>query len=334
MSILTVIEGAVVAIVAGALKEDIGWGIAAFIIFMILYCVPILRETLSIMASLVEAMIVYELVNLITSNTIAWFISLVAFFVILGIHVSFEEFEYNIGILGYSLVIFEAIMIGVALRLEYSLTWQAVAIPVLLIILSVVPFVRIAEYTISALGTAYVLYIIALESVDNVSAIISSVIVFLFSGGYYIAAYSQMNYKTVFENIIENRKLKKLERIYPLIKSSQEYDGILKRCQSEIEKAQFRNDWKNYKLALQSTFSASPKQKPTELAYSFREWYDRNRRWETTSYYHAYYEEQEYADRRRLDREDKALRNWKCEFCGRINDESVSACISCGALRK
>lgn len=64
MSILTVIEGAVVAIVAGALKEDIGWGIAAFIIFMILYCVPILRETLSIMASLVEAMIVYELVTL------------------------------------------------------------------------------------------------------------------------------------------------------------------------------------------------------------------------------------------------------------------------------
>lgn len=333
MSALTVIEGIIIAIVAGAMKNDIGWGIAAFIVFIILYIVPIIGETLSITASLIEAMIVNELLNMITSNVMAWFISMFAFLVILGIHIALKVTESDIGILGYALIIFEAIIIGAALYFEYSLTWQAVVVSIVLIILSVIPIVRIFEYAVSALGTAYAFYIIASGNIGSTYAVISSVIILFFIVLFYIAAYSEMDYQSTFERININRKLKKVEKIYPQIKSSQECREILKRCQGLHERAEFWGDWTSYMLALERTFSASPKEQPEELVYGFREWYDRNDRWATTSYFHAYYEEQQYADRRRLDQEDRKLRSWKCEFCGRINDERDTVCISCGAIR-
>lgn len=333
MSALTVIEGVIIAIVAGALKSDIGWGIAAFFIFIVLYFVPVIGEAVSIFASLIEAMIVNELLNMITSNVMAWFISMFAFLVILCIHIALNETDPDIGIIGYALIIFEAVIIGAALYLEYSLTWQAVIISIVLMILSIIPVVRIFEYIVSALGTAYVFYIIASENIGSTYAIISSAIILFLVAGFYIAAYSEMDYQGAFERSNINRKIKNLEKKYPQIQFSQEYKEILKRCQSSKEKDEFGADWINYMLALESTISASPKQQPEELVYSFREWYDRNARWASTSYYHAYYEEQQYAERRRLDQEDRALRSWKCEFCGRINEESVSSCVSCGAIR-
>lgn len=312
MSALTVIEGVIIAIVAGAMKNDIGWGIAAFIVFIVLYFVPVIGEAVSIMASLIEAMIVNELLNMITSNVMAWFISMFAFFVILKIHIKVTKSD--IGILGYALIIFEAVIIGAALYLEYSLTQQAIIISIALMILSVIPIVRILEFIISALGTAYVFYIIASENIGSIYAIISSTIILLSIIGFYIAAYSEMDYQNAFKRSKISRKLKKWEKKYPQIKFSQECREILKRCRSSREKAEFWADWTSYMLTLERIIYASPKQQPEENVYSFKEWYDRNARWASTSYYHKYYEEQQYVEKCRLNQEDEALfTENKCE---------------------
>lgn len=326
-----IIESIIIAFFVGIIQGSIGWGIGSWVILIIIYWIPVLRGVVSIICSLFETIIIYNILNYLASNTASWFISMFSFLVLLAVHGLFEIEE--VSNLGYSVVVFEALVIALPIYIERGSVALAAGGCIILIILALIPIIRVLAYIFLAFGTSWVFYGSALDVLSKGYAILSSVLILLFVSGCYAIAYLQIDYNSKFIDIKTKRKLSRLAKIYPQVGDSPEYEHIYNRCHNEQEKIQFQADWLNYLLELETCLSKNKNQSQDELFYSFREWYIKNRRWEFTTYYHAYYEEQIYEDKRRLQKMDKMYRSWKCEYCGRTNDENNMECLSCGSVR-
>lgn len=81
--------------------------------------------------------------------------------------------------------------------------------------------------------------------------------------------------------------------IFPILKNNEDYEIIYNHCKNDDELSEFTHDWKNYFLDLQSKVYLNPQKKPSDLYFTFNEWYQQNQRWKCTSYNHLYYKLQE-----------------------------------------
>lgn len=81
------LESAFIALIIGILKLSVAWGIAAFIILMIIYNIPLLGGVLSIICSSIEACFVYGiLTELHSASNISLFVSLFSFIGFIYLH--------------------------------------------------------------------------------------------------------------------------------------------------------------------------------------------------------------------------------------------------------
>ncbi|NDO49970.1 hypothetical protein FMM75_11435 [Lachnospiraceae bacterium MD335] len=76
-------ECLIIALIVGFSKMNAGWGIAAFVIAVVLYMIPIVGGVLSIALSLIETFVVLGILTLISTPTITCFLTIISFFILI-----------------------------------------------------------------------------------------------------------------------------------------------------------------------------------------------------------------------------------------------------------
>lgn len=280
---LVAIESIIIALIFGVAKQDIGWGIGTFIVTIILYGFPLLAGVFSLTFSFVEAMFVYGLlITFSSSNVWAWAISLFAFLLLVQMHRSFGNVQDVV--FGYSLIIFEALLICGCIYLFYKNIIISILIFIGLLIMAFIPVLRVIELIILVLGTTVFMYLMAAESLTKPYSIAVAIFVFLYTSSSYINAYLGVDYKGYFESkkaqklrqecIAEEEALKnKIYEEYPDLEK-QYYYFYREVCQTNMEKIKFDFDWINY-----LSYIDSSKEK-----ISFNQYFEKEKLYRTSSY--------------------------------------------------
>lgn len=248
------IESGIIALIIGLLKYDIGWGIGSFIAIMILYGFPLLAGVFSLTFSFVEAVVVYAFLSMYTASTWAWFISIFVFLLLVQIHRAFGS-VHDI-VFGYSLIIFDALMIGGCSYIYHETVLISILIIAVLSIVAFIPLVRVIESLVLALGTAFFMYMLALESLTVPYAIGIALFVLLYTSSAYIQAYRGIDYKVFFQTKKKQRLRQECTTEIQAFKSRmyEKYPELEKQyyyfstevCQTEDQRIKFNMDWYKY----------------------------------------------------------------------------------------
>lgn len=250
------IECLIISLIVGFSKMDAGWGIAAFIIAIVLYMIPIVGGVLSIALSLIETFFVLGILTLISTPTISCFLTIFSFFVLVSIHRHFGVISDD-GIFGYSLLISEALIISWLIWYGTKLIPLACISFIILMIIMFIPVVRVIELIALSLATSVVVFMFAQDAaIKTQYCIIAALIVLAYTGYNHAAAYSKIDYVEM-KNAKKRQKLQqevfvnyelmkeKLYNQYPEIGKQYHYYKV-SVCKNEEEREEFELDWKKY----------------------------------------------------------------------------------------
>ena len=256
-------ECLIIALIVGFSKMNAGWGIAAFVIAVALYMIPIVGGVLSIALSLIETLIVFAILFEISTPTITCFLTILSFFILVSIHGHFGVISDD-GIFGYSLIISETLIISWAVWFATKSIPLACILFVILIIIMFVPVVRVFELVALSFTTSLVVFTLAHMIIEKIQYCIAAALIVLAYTGYnHAAAYSKINYsemkrirnrQKLEEEVFINYEMLK-ERLYnqyPEIGKQYHYYKV-SICKNEKEQEEFELDWKKYLYYLDTT---------------------------------------------------------------------------------
>lgn len=276
------IESAIIALLTGLIKSDIGWGIGTFIVIMILYGFPLLAGVFSLTFSFIEAAIVYGILINYASNVWTWFISIFSFLIFVQLHRNFGNIDD--GVFGYSLIIFDALVVSWCIYLLYQVLVISIVVFLGVIIIAFIPYLRTLEFIALALGTSVFMYFIAIESLTMPYAILVALFTLMYTSISYIHAYTGIDYKGYVQAKKQQKYLQeqnkeiqimknKLYDKFPELEKSYYY-FTTEVCKTDWERIQFDNDWYNYLCFLDVTSDK----------ISFNQYFDREKLYRTSHY--------------------------------------------------
>lgn len=251
-----------IALLTGILKESIGWGIAAFVIIVILYLIPIIGGVISIVLSLAEMLIVYELLKMVASEPVTLFLSLFALFVIIQMHRIFGNIKNN-GIFGYSLIVTESLFSAYVLWFGLKSIPLACALFVILMIVIFIPKLRGIGFVGLAIATAVYTFGFTYQHLAIQYSIMTSLIMLVYVGYNHYNAYALLDYKGMKEEKDAQKQWEENFFSYEMLKKKvyDEYPDLEKQyfyfsvsvCENDSEREAFELDWKRYLNYIESS---------------------------------------------------------------------------------
>lgn len=249
------IECLFIALITGIMKESFGWGIASFVIVAILYAIPIIGGVISIISSLVEMLMVYELLKLIASEELSLFISLFAFLMFIQMHRHFGNIR-NDGIFGYSLIVAESLSSAAILWAGTGSILLASVLFIVLMIVIFIPRLRGIGFVGLTLATGALTFITIKDHFALRSSIITALIILLYVGYNHYRAYALLDYRgmkrekdtrdKVEKDLLDYEMLKiKVYDEYPELEKQYYYFSV-SVCENETDREDFERDWKQY----------------------------------------------------------------------------------------
>lgn len=254
-------ESLIIALIAGVTKQDLGFGIIAFFVSIFLFAIPLFGGICMLVFSFIWSFILWGIIINYTAPLFAWIICMIAFMILLGVHMA--VIDMNEGVFCYSYLLFESLAFVFCIyALKQSLI-LSIGIFVALVICAFLPIIRHIEGIGLSVCTAIMFYYLANTTLSTVPSIIISGLMFIISEAIYLIMNSRFSWK----DIIEESKQKKIDRIenakFSQIKSElyNKYEELEKDyfyfnkcvCKNNIEKIKFDIDWKNYIYFLNSS---------------------------------------------------------------------------------
>ncbi|MDE6055243.1 MAG: NERD domain-containing protein, partial [Lachnospiraceae bacterium] len=179
------IESFLIAGGIGLYKHSLIWGIAAFVILLIVYAIPVLGGILSIISSAVEAYLLYAVLLKVLTLPSASFITLFVFYVLMVVHRIFGVMGREEGgsrSFRYSLIITECFVLSTAVWYTQKSIPIACAVLVLLLAAAFIPGLRIPGLLILSLGSAFLMWEVTHDNIDMKYSILMALIVLIYTG--------------------------------------------------------------------------------------------------------------------------------------------------------
>lgn len=247
-------ESFILALIIGLIKQDVGWGIGTFIVILLLYGFPIIGGVFALAFSFVEAIIIYAIFINFTTAGWTWFISIIAFLGLVELHRTYGNVD-SIS-LGYSLIIFDALMISGSIYFLYKTIPVSIIVFIILLIMAFIRYLRTLESVVLALGTTAFIYEIAAESLPKLNSIFVALFALLYTGVLYAYAHMGIDYRGMVQAKKKQKFLQEQNEAVQAIKNKiySKYPELEKNyyyfqtevCQTDWEKIQFDHDWYNY----------------------------------------------------------------------------------------
>ena len=185
------IESFLIAGGIGLYKHSLIWGIAAFVILLIVYIVPVLGGILSIISSSLEAYLIYAILLKVLTVPAANFITLLVFYVLMVIHRNFgvmSKEESGSKLFRYSLIITECFVLSTAVWYTQKSILTACAVFILLLAVAFIPVIRVLGLLILSIGTAFLMWEVTHNNIDMKYSILMTLIVLIYTGVNQVAA--------------------------------------------------------------------------------------------------------------------------------------------------
>lgn len=256
------VECFIIALITGIIKESFGWGIAAFVIIIVLYAIPIIGGVISIVLSLAEMLIVYELLKMVAPEPVTLFLSLFALFVIIQMHRHFGNIQ-NDGIFGYSLIVTESLFSAFALWFGIKSIPLACVLFVILMIVIFIPKLRGIGFVGLAIATAVYTFGFTYQHLAIQYSVITSLIMLVYVSYNHYKAYALLDYRGIKKEKDAQKQWEENFMGYEMLKKKiyDEYPDLEKQyfyfnasvCKNESEREAFELDWKRYLNYLESS---------------------------------------------------------------------------------
>lgn len=251
---LVFIESFILAIIAGAAKKDVGTGLIAFFVATIIFCIPLLGGVCMLVFSFVWSLIIWSIAINFTSPLASWIISIIAFMILISIHMSVIDIKE--GVFCYSYLLFEALIAVFLLYMTYKSVLISIIVLVALLICIFLPVIRHIEGLALSVCTGIILYYIALYNLNTIQSGIIGGLAFVVSEGIYIILNMQFSWKAIIEEGKSRKEYEKNEMEYVLLRTAvyEKYPQLEKDfyyfntcvCQNDIERTYFEADWRHY----------------------------------------------------------------------------------------
>lgn len=303
----------VIALLTGLIKQSLGWGIAAFVIMGILYVVPVIGGVISIILSLIEMLIVSEILGKISPEVVAWGLSLLALFIFIELHRHYGVIK-NDGIFGYSFILVEIVLVSHFLWYETKSIPAACVLFIALVVILFVPKLRGVVFIGLTLTTGVVSYAVSCEYLAIQYSIITTLTMLVYAGYNHYAAYKLLDYKGMKAEKRERKQREETFFQYELLKEKiynkypdlekQYYYFTVSVCKTAMEHAAFEYDWEQYLNYLD-----------TSEYCSFNHFFEENKLYRHSSY------NKEFANEWKQEQERKAENDKKgqeVEFDGEL----------------
>lgn len=278
------IETFITAIFIGIACRSTGWGVGSFIIILVLYGVPLIGGVFTLIFSFVEAIIISAILS-VAEMSLGWvyFIGVVAFVILIRIHRIFGSID-NPALFGYSLIIFDDLLICGILYFMYNMHLTAILIFIAVLVVAFIPVLRIIELIVLCIGTAVFAYGAAHISLETWKSVLFAGFTLIYSGSLYYSAYSGVDYK----GMVSAKKKRKIQeenrnRCYqiktdlyaqfPELEKNYYY-YYTEICKTDFAKMQFEHDWNNY---LEYLYSSS-------TTISFNEFFEQEKLYRSSHY--------------------------------------------------
>lgn len=245
------IESAITSLFVG-LATNRWWGLGTFIAIMVLYGFPVFAGVFSLIFSFVETIIIFYFLGKLNSAAATWIISFFSFAAITYIH----RLRGNIDKVsfGYSLTIFEALVISGIIYIIYQRPFISIALFAALLIVSFIPIIRVIEAVALTAGTSFLIGALASESLTMPYAVLVGILVLIYMGFFYVYTYfgtDRKNHKQT-EQIQEDSS--SIYEKYPELELEKtHYYYITEVYHTDIERINFENSWINYLIYLNSS---------------------------------------------------------------------------------
>ena len=268
----------------GLASHSTGWGIGSFIIILVLYGIPLIGGVFTFVFSFVEAIIISAILS-VTEISLGWvyFIGVVAFVILIRMHRIFGAID-NPVLFGYSLIIFDDLLICGILYLMYNMRLAAILIFIAVLVAAFIPVLRIVELIVLCIGTAVFAYGAAHISLGTWQSVLFAGFALIYSGSLYYNAYSGVDYK----GMVSAKKKRKIQeenrnRCYqiktdlyarfPELEKNYYY-YYTEVCKTDFSKMQFDYDWNNY---LEYLYNSS-------TTISFNEYFEQEKLYRSSHY--------------------------------------------------
>ena len=240
--------------ITGGSTESYGWGVGIFLLLILLQGIPLISGVFTLAFSLIESICLGGILSSFTSAGWSWFISICIFYVLVELHRTFGKVDYVS--FGYSLIIFDGLIISGVVYLLYGKIAVPVIIFVTIFVLAFIPVLRVIESVLLTLLTTISMYGMASITLEKPYSLFVAAFAFIYSGISYIAAYLGIDYiglarrrKSNKEALAKEAEIQEIKnRLYVKLPEVEKnyYYFYTEVCKTDFDRKQFDSDWNMY----------------------------------------------------------------------------------------